>query len=287
LFPVDQEEQASPAAGKKTKGMGLMLEPTKNRLKNFLVGGGGGGDGKISFNPSPDAAAATAGQESGGDQQHAVLCSGPPIADLFPETTVLFSDISGFTAWSAVREPRHVFTLLETIYGAFDAIAVKRGVFKVETIGDSYVAVTGLPEPREDHAICMVKFARDCRTQLLAVVQTLEVTLGPGTADLKMRFGLHSGEVTGGVLRGQKSRFQLFGDTVNTAARMESTGRKGRIQASQATATLLMNGGMGHWVQPRESLVEAKGKGTMQTYWIEVQQDIRVTPSAASASAVT
>jgi hypothetical protein len=73
-----------------------------------------------------------------------------PIADLFPATTILFADIAGFTAWSSVREPTQVFTLLETIYRGFDAIAKKRGVFKVETIGDCYVAVVGLPEPRHN-----------------------------------------------------------------------------------------------------------------------------------------
>lgn len=70
------------------------------------------------------------------------------IAELFPDTTVMFADISGFTAWSSVREPSHVFTLLETLYGAFDQNARKMGIFKVETIGDCYVAVTGLPEPQ-------------------------------------------------------------------------------------------------------------------------------------------
>jgi hypothetical protein len=73
-----------------------------------------------------------------------------PIADLFPNTTVMFADIAGFTAWSSVREPSQVFTLLETVYRAFDMIAKRRRVFKVETIGDCYVAVTGLPEPRKD-----------------------------------------------------------------------------------------------------------------------------------------
>ena len=68
-----------------------------------------------------------------------------PIADLFPETTILFADIAGFTAWSSAREPCQVFTLLEKIYGAFDRIAMKRNVFKVETVGDSYIAVSGLP----------------------------------------------------------------------------------------------------------------------------------------------
>jgi class 3 adenylate cyclase len=81
-----------------------------------------------------------------------------------------------------------------------------------KTIGDSYVAVAGLPEPRKDHAIVMVKFARDCRERFHEVSRDLEVTLGPDTGDLGMRFGLHSGPVTAGVLRGQKSRFQLFGD---------------------------------------------------------------------------
>jgi class 3 adenylate cyclase len=194
---------------------------------------------------------------------------GRPIADLFNDTTVLFADIAGFTAWSSVREPSQVFTLLEEIYGAFDAIAGRRGVFKVETIGDSYVAVTGLPEPRKDHAVVMAKFARDCRTQFSVLSRQLEVTLGPETGDLEMRFGLHSGPVTAGVLRGQKSRFQLFGDTVNTAARMESTGTRSRIQVSQSTADLLITARKGSWVRPREELVEAKGKGKMQTYWVE------------------
>jgi class 3 adenylate cyclase len=123
-----------------------------------------------------------------------------PIADLFPETTILFADISGFTAWSSTREPAQVFTLLETIYKAFDDIAKRRRVFKVETIGDCYVAVTGLPDPRKDHAVAMTRFARDCMYRMHQLVKKLEVVLGPDTADLSMRFGLHSGPVTAGVL---------------------------------------------------------------------------------------
>jgi hypothetical protein len=104
-----------------------------------------------------------------------------PIADLFPEATVMFADIAGFTAWSSTREPSQVFILLETIYGAFDKIADRRGVFKVETIGDSYVAVVGLPEPRPNHAIVMAKFARDCRERFDLITRELEKTLGPDT----------------------------------------------------------------------------------------------------------
>src|SRR3569832_3009032 len=126
-----------------------------------------------------------------------------------PETTVMFADIAGFTAWSSIREPTQVFTLLEALYGACDSIARKRGVFKVETIGDSYVAVCGLPLPRKDHAVVMARFARDCRNKMNELTRQLEKTLGPDTGDLRLRFGLNSGPVTAGVLRGEKSRFQV------------------------------------------------------------------------------
>lgn len=85
-----------------------------------------------------------------------------PIADLFPETTIMFADIAGFTAWSSTREPSQVFTLLEGVYHEFDVIAKRRRVFKVEVVGDCYVAVAGLPDPRPDHAVVMGKFANDC-----------------------------------------------------------------------------------------------------------------------------
>jgi class 3 adenylate cyclase len=104
---------------------------------------------------------------------------------------------------------------------------------------------------------------------MTGLVRDLEQSLGPGTRDLTLRFGLHSGAVTAGVLRGQKSRFQLFGDTVNTASRMESTGIPNQIQASTVTAELIIAAGKGSWVKAREDLVEAKGKGKLQTYWIE------------------
>jgi class 3 adenylate cyclase len=140
------------------------------------------------------------------------------IASFFPETTVMFADISGFTAWASTREPAQVFQLLETIYGAFDEIARRCGIFKVETVGDCYVAVAGVPQPRKDHAVAMLRFARECQARMVSLSQQLEATLGPDTADLAFRIGIHSGAVTGGVLRGQNSRFQLFGDTMNMAA---------------------------------------------------------------------
>jgi class 3 adenylate cyclase len=194
-----------------------------------------------------------------------------PIADLFPHTTVMFADIAGFTAWSSVREPCQVFTLLETVYRGFDNIAKRRRVFKVETIGDCYVAVCGLPEPRKDHAVVMARFARNCMERMNELTQKLEVTLGPDTGELTIRVGLHSGPVTAGVLRGEKSRFQLFGDTVNTAARLESTGERDRIHISEETASLLEAAGKPHWFKARAEKVVAKGKGELQTFWLHIK----------------
>jgi hypothetical protein len=127
-----------------------------------------------------------------------------PIADFFPSVTLMFADLVGFTAWSSTREPTQVFVLLETIYHEFDVIASRRGVYKVETVGDCYVAVCGLPTPRKDHALVMCRFAHDCLNKVASVLQCLEVELGPDTADLGMRFGIHSGPVTAGVLRGER-----------------------------------------------------------------------------------
>mmetsp|Transcript_15174 Transcript_15174/g.37209 ORF Transcript_15174/g.37209 Transcript_15174/m.37209 type:complete len:220 (-) Transcript_15174:1061-1720(-) len=98
----------------------------------------------------------------------------------------------------------------------------------------------------------------------------LEVTLGPDTADLQLRVGIHSGQVTAGVLRGERSRFQLFGDTMNTAARMESSGEPNRIQVSQATADLVVAAGLNKLILPRNKKIAVKGKGEMQTYWLRL-----------------
>jgi class 3 adenylate cyclase len=166
-----------------------------------------------------------------------------PIADLFPNTTIMFADIVGFNAWSSQREPTHVFRLLETIFRAFDNIAQRMGVFKVETVGDCYVAVAGLPQARNDPAVVMATFAKECMVKMIDLAQKMVLTLGPDTGDLSMRFGLHSGPVTAGVLRGEKSRFQLFGDSMNTAARMETTGERKNIHISHETAELLISAG--------------------------------------------
>jgi hypothetical protein len=120
----------------------------------------------------------------GDDQERTAIPHGEfdlakPIADLFTDCTVLFSDIVGFTAWSSQREPDQVFLLLQNVYQSFDAIARKLKVFKVETIGDCYVAVTGLPDPQKDHAARMTRFAREAMRRMDEVTSGLEIILGP------------------------------------------------------------------------------------------------------------
>jgi class 3 adenylate cyclase len=205
-----------------------------------------------------------------------------PIADLFPEASVMFADVVGFTAWSSTREPSQVFTLLESVYSEFDELAKHRQIFKIETVGDCYVAACGVPESCKTHALNMCRFADDCVRRMTYMTKKLEVELGPDTGDLGLRVGIHSGPVTAGVLRGERARFQLFGDTVNTAARMESTGSRNQIQVSQETADLLMSAGKGHWLKARHAPVYAKGKGELQTYWLELKNETFTTASAGS-----
>ncbi|CAB9499837.1 Receptor-type guanylate cyclase gcy [Seminavis robusta] len=246
----------------------------KNQLKDFL-NEGDGVNNRTSKASSQGESADGFDEEQGGPR-----ITSKPIADLFPAATVLFADIVGFTAWSSVREPTQVFQLLETLYHHFDELANRRRVFKVETIGDCYVAVTGLPDPRPDHAVVMARFARDILTKMKDLCQRLELILGPDTGDLCLRIGLHSGAVTAGVLRGEKSRFQLFGDTVNTAARMESNGAPNKIHMSQDTARILHEAGK-KWCKKRDDLVEAKGKGKMQTYWLQTGRAVNKRLSAS------
>ena len=239
------------------------------------------------------------GKAGGGD---IVDTTSKPLAELFLETTIMFAgkvtvvcllcfcfhflrcfsaksnqrissyhtavDISGFTAWSSVRDPQQVFTLLENVYRTFDVVAKRRRVFKVETVGDCYVAATGIPTANANHAVNMIRFAHELMSRMGSITKQLEVTLGPDTCDLNLRIGIHSGPVTAGVLRGDRARFQLFGDTVNKAARIESTGRKGRIHVSETTAEIAIKAGKSNWFEKREDIVNAKGLGPLVTYWL-------------------
>jgi hypothetical protein len=111
-----------------------------------------------------------------------------PIADLFTDCTVFFADIAGFTAWSSQRKPDQVFLLLQNLYQSFDEVARKLRVFKVETIGDCYLAVTGLPDPQADHAVQMTRLAREVIRKMKEVTRALEVILGPEVRKIVFQF---------------------------------------------------------------------------------------------------
>jgi hypothetical protein len=139
----------------------------------------------------------------------------------------------------------------------------------IRTIGDCYVAVCGVPQANTKHAVVMAEFAREMLQKFDHVVRgDLELTLGPDTAELGLRIGLHTGPVTAGVIRGERARFQLFGDSVNTTARIESTGKPDRIHLSEQAYKELKRQGKARWCLRRAEKVVAKGKGELETYWL-------------------
>lgn len=197
--------------------------------------------------------------------------SEPFIMDIYPEATVLFAGLAGFTSWSSGRDPVQVFELLETLYLAFDALAAQHQIFKVETIGDAYLAMTGASTVADpNHALQMAAFARDMMitaNRILCRSKNTETVL-------QLRIGLHSGSVAAGILRGTKSRCQIFGDTVNTATRTEALSEPGAIQVSQAFYHCVVVRGKGHWLRRRSDVVVAKGKGGLITYWLNLDDNI-------------
>ncbi|CAB9524962.1 Receptor-type guanylate cyclase gcy [Seminavis robusta] len=209
------------------------------------------------------------------------------IADLYENVTVMFADLAGFTQWCDGREPKDVFLLLETLYGTFDTIARRRRVFKIETIGDCYLAVCGVPKANDKHAVVMTRFAWECIAKMDSLIELqLAETMGDETKDLKLRVGLHSGSLTAGVVRGDRARFQIFGDTVNTASRIESNGLPGNIQASETTASLLIEAGKSEWVREREGGIDAKGKGNLRAFWVKPKSVIFQSSSTVESSSV-
>ena len=179
------------------------------------------------------------------------------IAEHFPAATVLFADLVGFTSVSATIDARTLVDMLNEIFSAFDRLAVEHGVEKIKTIGDAYMAVGGLPTPQPDHAPRIAGLALD---MLDAIQANSDGT--PHAFDI--RIGIHSGPVVAGVIGATKFAYDLWGDTVNTASRMESTGVAGRIQVSATTRPFLEPG----FVLDHRGTVEAKGKGALETYFL-------------------
>ncbi|XP_004685756.1 PREDICTED: retinal guanylyl cyclase 2 [Condylura cristata] len=181
----------------------------------------------------------------------------------FDLVTLYFSDIVGFTTISAMSEPIEVVDLLNDLYTLFDAIIGSHDVYKVETIGDAYMVASGLPKRNGSrHAAEIANMSLD----ILSSVGTFKMRHMP-EVPVRIRIGLHSGPVVAGVVGLTMPRYCLFGDTVNTASRMESTGLPYRIHVSHSTVTILQALSEGYEVELR-GRTELKGKGTEETFWL-------------------
>ncbi|MGB7711541.1 MAG: adenylate/guanylate cyclase domain-containing protein [Microcoleus sp.] len=179
------------------------------------------------------------------------------IADCFEEVTVLFADIVGFTELSAIMSPTELVKRLNVIFSHFDQLAEMYGVEKIKTIGDAYMVVGGLPTPREDHAEAIAQMALGMQ----AKIAKLSAETGE---KLAIRVGINSGPVVAGVIGVSKFTYDLWGDTVNVASRMEVTGFAGGIQVTDVTYELLKD----QYLFEKRGVIPVKGKGDMITYWL-------------------
>jgi class 3 adenylate cyclase len=183
------------------------------------------------------------------------------IADRFPEVTVLFADLVDFTRRSQATTPEKVVKVLDDLFTAFDRLAERLGLEKIKTIGDAYMVVGGLPEPRPDHAQAVAEMA-------LALREEVVRHRDPAGRPLALRIGIDTGPVVAGVIGRRKFSYDLWGDTVNVASRMESTGVAGCIQITERAYQQLR----GRYRFERRGPVQVKGKGVLDT-WFLVARD--------------
>ena len=181
-----------------------------------------------------------------------------PIADGFTEVTVLFADIVGFTTLSARMSPARVVGLLDDLFCRFDDLAASHGLEKIKTIGDCYMIAGGLPEPRADHAEAVAAMS----LEMLRVTGEFSAEVAEA---IQVRIGIHTGPVVAGVIGKHKFIYDLWGDTVNTASRMESHGMPGAIQLTEAAQRRLAAG----FRMTARGTIEVKGKGAMPTWFLD------------------
>lgn len=183
------------------------------------------------------------------------------IADKFENVSVLFADIVGFTKITSSASPETIIFALNDLFSRFDERAQTLGIEKIKTIGDAYMAVCGLPEPNPMHAAAMIQFARG----MLLDIEQYNLT---SSLKFKMRIGINSGEVIAGVIGKTKFIYDLWGDTVNVASRMESSGEPGSIHVSEETWNLAKDS----VCFTDEVTVDVKGKGSMKTYYVSISE---------------
>jgi adenylate cyclase len=179
------------------------------------------------------------------------------IADASPKVTVLFADIADFTPHAERSPPEATVALLNDLFSQFDALTETRGLEKIKTMGDAYMVAGGLPDPMPDHAAAVAELA----------LEMLDVAARQSLPDgwlVRLRIGIASGPVVAGVIGRRRFSYDLWGDTVNTASRMQTTGVPGCIQVTERTRQLL---GERYLFQER-GIIQVKGKGKMRTYFL-------------------
>ncbi|KSV83651.1 hypothetical protein N184_34670 [Sinorhizobium sp. GL28] len=181
------------------------------------------------------------------------------IADGFADVTVAFADLVGFTELSSNLPPQDVVRLLNGLFTRFDAAAQELGIEKIKTVGDAYMAVCGLPEPCSDHAERMVRMA------IRMIHISREHALEHNTS-LKLRVGINSGSVVAGVIGKSKYIYDLWGDTVNLASRMESAGVPDSVQVTRTVYDQLQ----GQFVFEARGAIDVKGKGKVETWLLRL-----------------
>jgi len=180
-----------------------------------------------------------------------------PIADAYDEATVLFADIVGSTKLAERLDAKELVALLNEVFSRFDLLAERHGVEKIRTIGDNYMCVAGVPRARPDHAQAVARLALD-------MCASLDELRARGEHRIAVRIGMNSGPCVGGVIGRRKFEFDIWGDPVNTASRMESHGVPGRIHLSDATYDLLGDG----FDYEARGFIDVKGKGLMRTWFL-------------------
>jgi len=180
------------------------------------------------------------------------------VAEYFPEISVLFADIVNFTELCAHKDPDMIVGILHKLFSAFDELVEKHGLEKIKTIGDEYMAVVGAPIPRTDHAQAIAELALGIQLVIFDYNQEHQT-------DYAIRIGINSGPVVAGVIGTKKFSFDLWGETVNTASRMESHGVPNQIQVTEKTYGLLR----GLYAFEERGEVEVKGKGMIKTYFLK------------------
>jgi guanylate cyclase len=194
------------------------------------------------------------------------------VAEKFDCATVLFLDIAGFTPWAATRSAEEVVTMLNKVFSRLDAEAFRLGLEKIKTIGDAYMVASGVPVRREDHAVAVGKFALAVQEVLADVAQDIHMPL-------EVRMGIDSGPAVAGVIGKSKFAYDLWGDMVNTAARMEAHGVPGRIHTTSRFRDLTCS----HFLFEPRGEIEIKGKGVMSTWFLNA---VRPPDGEASPAAV-